>query len=213
MANFEISTTPTFNLVMRQLESTDPAAAEIFNVLFAQLLENDAFIDAVISNMPTLDENGKIPSSQLPSYVDDVLEFSSKSSFPSNGETGKIYVDASTNKTYRWSGTAYVEISASLALGETSATAYRGDRGKVAYEHSQTVSGNPHRVTASDIGALTEANVVNNLTSTSTTNALSANQGRILANKLGDLSFVPLTQGEYDALEEYDSNTLYIITE
>jgi hypothetical protein len=90
------------------------------------------------SGLAELDANGKVPSSQLPSYVDDVLEYSSKSSFPTTGETGKIYVDTSTNLTYRWSGTAYVEISPSLALGETSSTAYRGDRGKTAYDHSQS---------------------------------------------------------------------------
>ena len=85
-----------------------------------------------------LDANGLVPSSQLPSFVDDVLEYSTKSSFPTSGETGKIYVDTSTNITYRWSGSAYVEISSSLALGETSSTAYRGDRGKIAYDHSQS---------------------------------------------------------------------------
>ena len=84
-----------------------------------------------------LDSIGKVPSSQLPSYVDDVLEFNSQSNFPSTGETGKIYIAKDTNKTYRWSGTNYVEISSSLALGETSSTAYRGDRGKIAYDHSQ----------------------------------------------------------------------------
>ena len=83
-----------------------------------------------------LDSNGKVPSSQLPSYVDDVLEYSSKTAFPATGEAGKIYVDTSTNLTYRWGGTEYVEISSSLALGETSSTAYRGDRGKVAYDHA-----------------------------------------------------------------------------
>lgn len=211
MANFEIPSNPTFSTIMRRLESTDPAAAELFNTMFAQLLENDAFISALISSMPTLDENGKIPSSQLPSYVDDVIEYSAKASFPYTGETGKIYVDTSTNKTYRWSGTAYVEISESLALGETSATAYRGDRGKTAYDHSQKVSGNPHKVTAADIGALTSSNVVNNLTSTSTTNVLSANQGRILANRLGGLSFVVKTQAQYDALTSKDANTVYFI--
>lgn len=44
--------------------------------------------------------------------------------------TDKIYVNTKDNKVYRWSGTAMVEISASLALGETSATAYAGDKGK-----------------------------------------------------------------------------------
>ncbi len=90
------------------------------------------------SGVAELDAEGKVPSSQLPSYVDDVLEYANYSSFPATGETGKIYIAQDTNKTYRWSGTAYVEISASLALGETSSTAYRGDRGKVAYDHSQS---------------------------------------------------------------------------
>lgn len=83
-----------------------------------------------------LDSNGKVPSAQLPSYVDDVLEYASVSAFPATGESGKIYVALDTNKTYRWSGSEYVEISPSLALGETSSTAYRGDRGKTAYDHA-----------------------------------------------------------------------------
>lgn len=106
------------------------------------------------NGVASLDSTGKVPSSQLPSYVDDVLEYSAKSSFPTTGETGKIYVDTSNNKTYRWSGSAYVEISESLALGETSSTAYRGDRGKAAYDHSQVTSGNPHNTTASEVGAV-----------------------------------------------------------
>ena len=91
------------------------------------------------NGLAELGSDGKVPSSQLPSYVDDVLEYNSLSDFPTTGEAGKIYVAKDTNKTYRWSGTAYVEISPSLALGETSSTAYRGDRGKTAYEHSQSV--------------------------------------------------------------------------
>lgn len=83
-----------------------------------------------------LDENGKVPSSQLPSYVDDVLEFTNRSAFPLTGESGKIYVDLSTNLPYRWSGSTYIEVSQSLALGETESSAYRGDRGKQAYDHA-----------------------------------------------------------------------------
>ena len=81
--------------------------------------------------------DGKVPASQLPAFVDDVLEYANMAAFPTAGESGKIYVDTDTNKTYRWGGTAYVEISSSIALGETAATAYRGDRGKTAYDHSQ----------------------------------------------------------------------------
>ena len=77
-----------------------------------------------------LDSTGKVPSAQLPSYVDDVLEYDDQAAFPASGEAGKIYIAKDTNKTYRWSGTAYVEISESLALGETSSTAYAGNKGK-----------------------------------------------------------------------------------
>jgi hypothetical protein len=61
----------------------------------------------------SLDGSGKVPANQLPSYVDDVLEFPSLSAFPTTGETGKIYVALDSNKTYRWSGSAYIEISPS----------------------------------------------------------------------------------------------------
>ena len=71
--------------------------------------------------------DGKVPASELPSYM---LEYSSTSSFPATGESGKIYVATDTNKTYRWNGSAYVEISESLALGETASTAYPGNKGK-----------------------------------------------------------------------------------
>lgn len=102
----------------------------------------------VASGVATLGTDGKILTSQLPSYVDDVIEgYKNGADFYEDsahtdakkitGESGKIYVDLHTNVTYRWSGTAYVEISASLALGETDSTAYRGDRGKIAYTHSQ----------------------------------------------------------------------------
>jgi hypothetical protein len=77
-----------------------------------------------------LNESGIIPSAQLPSYVDDVIEVATFNNLPGTGESGKIYIVQDTNLTYRWSGTDYVEISKSLALGETSSTAYPGDKGK-----------------------------------------------------------------------------------
>lgn len=82
------------------------------------------------SGLAELDSTGKVPAAQLPSYVDDVLEFSTKDQFPQTGETGKIYVAKDTNLTYRWTGTQYLEISQSLALGETPSTAYPGYKGK-----------------------------------------------------------------------------------
>jgi len=87
------------------------------------------------NGVASLDANGLVPSAQLPSYVDDVIESATFAALPATGETGKIYVTLNDNKTYRWSGSAYVEISASLALGETSSTAFAGDKGKTAYDH------------------------------------------------------------------------------
>lgn len=82
------------------------------------------------NGIASLDSSGKVPSSQLPSYVDDVLEYNNRSGFPGTGEAGKIYIAKDTNLTYRWSGSTYIEISQSLALGETSSTAYAGNKGK-----------------------------------------------------------------------------------
>lgn len=94
------------------------------------------------NGVATLDNAGKVPAAQLPSYVDDVIEgyysggkfYTSKDSGGNysgviTGETGKIYVNLNDNKTYRWSGTAYAVISETLALGETSSTAYAGNKG------------------------------------------------------------------------------------
>ena len=98
-----------------------------------QFLDQDGvqyFWNKVHQNFANLSDNGKVPANQLPSYVDDVLEYSTLSTFPVTGETDKIYVAQDTNLTYRWSGTRYVEISQSIALGETSTTAYPGNKGK-----------------------------------------------------------------------------------
>jgi len=93
------------------------------------------------NGVATLDANGKVPSSQLPSFVDDVLEgylnatdgkFYEENAYTTEipAEGGKIYIDLSNNQTYRWGGTTYVPIAAGLALGETQGTAYEGSKGK-----------------------------------------------------------------------------------
>lgn len=81
------------------------------------------------NGVATLGADGKVPASQLPSFVDDVIEAANFAALPATGEGGKIYVTLDNNKTYRWSGSAYAEISASIALGETSGTAYEGSKG------------------------------------------------------------------------------------
>lgn len=102
----------------------------------------------------SLDSNAKVPASQLPSYVDDVLEFANLAAFPVAGDSGLIYIAIDTNMQYRWSGSAYAALNSALALGETSATAYRGDRGKTAYDHSQLGDGsNPHATTFANIAS------------------------------------------------------------
>lgn len=95
-----------------------------------------------------LDESGRVLSSQLPSYVDDVINVATYSQLPNPGESSKIYITEDTNLTYRWSGTGYVEISPSLALGTTAETAGRGDWTHEAYNHSLIKDGsNPHKTT------------------------------------------------------------------
>lgn len=115
-----------------------------------------------------LDSTGKVPSTQLPSYVDDVIDLinfvysnptsgmtignkyynttskkiftatSTSAGVESTPEEGKIYINIATNKTYRWSGSTMAEISASLALGATSTTAFRGDYGNTLYTNFGT---------------------------------------------------------------------------
>lgn len=105
------------------------------------------------NGLAELDASGFVKNTQLPSYVDDVIEVDNFASLPVTGEAGKIYVTKDDNKTWRWSGSIYVQMYAGIALGETSATAYRGDRGKIAYDHT-FLTNNPHSVTAAQVGAL-----------------------------------------------------------
>ena len=185
--NYPIPEQPVYNPNIRALQDSDPArASTVFNPLFERLIENthavkkaaDAAqaaaeaagesaggaIPAAQKGAPgglaELDGSGHVPSSQLPSYVDDVVDgYYHGGAFYSDlehehqisPETGKIYVDVQSNITYRWSGSVYVAIGSDLALGETSSTAYRGDRGKAAYDHSQIKTGNPHGTKAADI--------------------------------------------------------------
>jgi len=139
-------------------KKVDDAVVELNNKIEQNVKTiNDTINSNVEQNNQTMSlkadlVDGKVPSSQLPSYVDDTIEVNSYTDLENiTGEAGKIYVTLDTNLTYRWTGTTFVEISKSLALGETENTAYRGDRGKTAYEHSQT-TGNPHNTTKADIG-------------------------------------------------------------
>ena len=100
-----------------------------------------------------LGSNGLIPAQYIPGGLDEIKEFDNREAFPNSGEDNIYYLAKDTSLLYRWSGSEYVPVNPSLALGETSETAYRGDRGKTAYDHSQITSGNPHGTTAADVGA------------------------------------------------------------
>ena len=157
IAALDVTDTAATNQFVTAVSETDgkikvsratPAIANVSGLSDALSKKLETSLKGAKSGLAELDANGKVPAAQLPSYVDDVIEaYKSGADFYEDsahtaskkitGETGKIYVDLHTNVTYRWSGTAYVEISASLALGETSSTAFAGDKGKVAYTHSQ----------------------------------------------------------------------------
>ena len=176
VTNAKLANVPTGTLKGRTAagtgDPTDLTLAAVKAALALDNVNNEAQIPlsqkGEANGVAELDETGKVPSSQLPAYVDDVVEEDSLEDFPETGEAGKIYVAKDTNKTYRWSGSAYVEISASLALGETSSTAYRGDRGKTAYDHSQSAHAPANAQKNSDI---LKSEIEAKLTGTITTHA------------------------------------------
>lgn len=96
------------------------------------------------NGVASLDGTGKVPSAQLPSFVDDVLEYANQAAFPGTGTTGVLYVALDTNKVYRWSGTVYVEISGSPgssdAVPEGSTNLYFTDARARAAVIVQTIS-------------------------------------------------------------------------
>lgn len=101
----------------------DPSADNLYDA-FTKVNANDTYIDGRINTLngekgvsngiATLDASGLVPAGQLPSYVDDVLEYANQASFPGTGETGKIYIAIDTGTSYRWTGSVYVEISSTM---------------------------------------------------------------------------------------------------
>lgn len=149
----------------------------------------------VASGVATLNAEGKVPSSQLPSYVDDVLEYANKAGFPATGESGKIYVAKDTNLTYRWGGTEYVEISPSLALGENESTAYAGNKGKANADKIAEIINGPQ--------AVKRASQADN--ATNATNATNADTAGKVAHSF-TLFSQPSGSGSYKAVLEYDGS-------
>lgn len=160
-------------------------------------------------------ENGLVKSSVLPSYVDDVIEgtyvsttvFNDTDGNAITAESGKIYVDTTTNITYRWSGSQYVAIGSDLALGETSSTAFAGDRGKTletwkATGTSADETSGRQKLTFVD-GLLTDATADTDLdnlisyyqaaTSTQNTRFIKANVDHGLLTSFHDVSLADIT--------------------
>ena len=149
-----------------QEENTAALAGKVDDTEFASFQEaNTAALNNKVetsavgaaNGVAQLDANGMVPASQLPSYVDDVVE-GTYETFPATGETGKIYVDTETNKTYRWSGSQYTVISETIALGETASTAFAGDKGKIAYDFA--VAGDAKTVGGFTVGCAVPADAV-----------------------------------------------------
>ena len=115
-----------FEVIMEEGTYLNTSTAESIKTSYESNLDTNAYTDSevalvanaiqniergVANGVATLDAGALIPTSQLPAYVDDVLEFTNLAGFPATGETGKIYIAIDTNKTYRWSGTVYVYIT------------------------------------------------------------------------------------------------------
>lgn len=200
-----------------------------------------------------LNDSGIIDSTYLPSYVDDVIEGyylvysgSVKAFFTQNEakteylivpETGKIYVDLNTNKTYRYGGSAYVEISESLAIGTTEGTAFSGKSG---YDHVNNTN-NPHSVTKAQVGlgnvdntadadksvlsaAIAFCDGASNVITDTYLRKDAVQSASLEGKSKTEVPSVSLvfsetakiwtgTQAEYDALTSYDSRTAYLITD
>lgn len=162
------------DVLLQQTDLASYATTESVNTALAAYEKTESLTTKLNTKANLVD--GKIPAAELPSYVDDVLEFENKAAFPAaeKAEAGKIYVDKETNKTYRWGGTDYVEISASLAIGETEGTAFSGKRGKdledafAAYKTSNdaAVGGKADKATTLEGYGITDAVKATDLTTT-----------------------------------------------
>lgn len=150
-----------------------------------------------------LDTNGKVPSSQLPSYVDDVVEaylFETKMYRDAEhtdlivAESGKIYIDLHTNKQYRWGGTQYVVISKSLAVGETAGSAYDGAKGKQTTDNVNSIMNGSFTVpfASKSITQDVNDNSTNIATTEFVTNKISTN-GEVLWSGVESVSTEPLS--------------------
>lgn len=143
------------------------AAANVSIAITAsQVTDFSAAADARISaqkaqpsGLATLDATGKVPAAQLPSFVDDVLEYDDLASFPVTGVNGVIYVAIDSNKTYRWSGSTYIEISPSAV------TSVFGRSGVIAAQSGDYSAAQVSNTPAGNLSSVTVQAAINELDS------------------------------------------------
>lgn len=211
--NINRTTDDLYNILNVHQNRTDNPHSVTKSQVGLSNVTNDAQVKrsemGVASGVATLDNKGKVPSSQLPSYVDDVEEYETFGDFPTPGESGKIYVATETNLTYRWTGTQYTEISPSIAIGETENTAFAGSRGvklesdfkTLKEDYSAVVKevrenldahiqdfDNPHKVTKSQVGLGSVDNTsdlnkpISTATQTALNNKVDKEDGKVLSS-------------------------------
>lgn len=149
-----------------------------------------------VNGVATLDAAGKVPAAQLPSYVDDVKEFENKAAFPETGEADKIYVDIDTGSIYRWSGTQYIQINASVASADTAvklATA-RMIAG-VAFDGTADIT-----IPAGNVGAFTKEET--NTTFLSKADAKTTYVAKVTGKDLSDNNFTTELLTKLNGIEE-----------
>ena len=186
---------------------------------------NKAYVDSAVGgiDMSTKADlvDGKVPASQLPSYVDDVLEYADLAAFPATGESAKIYVALDTNKTYRWGGSVYVEISASPgstdAVAEGSTNLYYTDVRAAAAAPVQSVAGKTGTVTLAKadvgLGSVDNTADMDKPVSTAMATALSGKQNSLGTGTTaqflrGDLTWAAIPKAAKVYTVGVDANTI-----
>lgn len=183
-----------------------------------------------VNGVATLDEQGHVPTSQLPSYVDDVVDvyatytkddagaltdikvFSdSDKTQPVTGESGKIYIDVENNSQFRWTGTKYAPVGAPTVIGEIAGTAYDGGKGKAIADKINehvTKTDNPHGVTKAQVGLGNVDNTSDKLKpiSDATREALGKKVDSVDGKSLTSNDFTDALKNKLDGIAENANN-------
>lgn len=149
-----------------------------------------------VNGVATLDAAGKVPAAQLPSYVDDVKEFENKAAFPETGEADKIYVDIDTGSIFRWSGTQYIQINASVASADTAVKLATARKiAGVAFDGTADIT-----IPAGNVGAFTKEET--NTTFLSKADAKTTYVAKVTGKDLSDNNFTTELLTKLNGIEE-----------